>query len=801
MRVGLLSGLRVLEIGESVAVAFAGKILADLGADVVMVEPSGGSALRGLPPYYEGRPGPGRSILHNWLCANKRSIILDGEPEQSRALLQELVRRTDALVRLPAADLGLLDLHRLNPGLTVVNISPFGADGPYGMYRSTELTLFALSGFSFYLASPAENPPRFPPKENPGHQVGLVAGLSAALATLWGVAASQRRGRGLSVDVSEWEAVTHLLYEHTAQFSDGKLPADRRRREGAVITVVGGLILCLPCSDGWVLASPREDHQFKLWGELIEDPAWAARPEFADPVLRERHGWEIYERSAAWTQERKKAEVYLAAQGKKIPCFPVSQMRDLAELEQLKDRRFWTELDHPVIKGIQYPGLPARIEGVDVLPSRGAPSPGEHGLEVREELSRPPLIPGIARDLRSSSDPAGSYQAVLDGVRILDFSWVVAGPFCTKLLALMGGEVIKIESSRRAQYKDRGAWFSVLNNSKKSCTVNLATDQGKAIVKQLVRASDVLVENFSTGVMDRLGLGYEALRAIKPDLIYVSSSGVGRSGPGRNWLAYGSLLQGLSGWTSLFSKPNPWMEGMGIAPSWTDPLTSLWEALIIQAALLHRTRTGTGLYVDLSMLECTIPAMGDVFLRAAAGRGQAEGQPAESFALAAPQGIYPCRDADTWIALSVGSAGEWEGLCKTFENPPWSEEDAMRTPEGRRKHRERLDGLVAGETSRRAVQDLFVRLQEAGVPAGPCYNLRDLVEDPHMQSRALFQRVPLADGRVQLTTGLPWKEESEWKGKIEQAPALGEHNEYVFRGLLQLSEEEYERYRAEGVCE
>ena len=169
MRVGLLNGLRVLEIGESVAVAFAGKVLTDLGADVVMVEPSGGSSLRRLPPYYEGRPGPGRSILHNWLSANKRSITLDGEPEQSKALLQGLVRHTDALVRLPTADLGMLDLHRLNPGLTVVNISPFGADGPYRMYRSNELTLFALSGFSFHLACPAENPSRFL-----GNQKGFV---------------------------------------------------------------------------------------------------------------------------------------------------------------------------------------------------------------------------------------------------------------------------------------------------------------------------------------------------------------------------------------------------------------------------------------------------------------------------------------------------------------------------------------------------------------------------------------------------------------------------------------------------
>jgi crotonobetainyl-CoA:carnitine CoA-transferase CaiB-like acyl-CoA transferase len=390
MGLRLLNGLKVLEVGDTVAVAFAGKLLADLGADVVMVEPPGGSPLRRLPPYYQDIPGPERSVLHNWLSANKRSITLDVKEEQGRAIFRELLRGVHVLVRGPAMSMDAADLKAGNPSLTVTTITPFGPDGPYASYQANDLILFAMSGFSYYLACPVDDPSSTPPKQNPGYQVGLVAGLSAAISTLWGVAASQKKGRGVSVDVSEWEAFTHLLYEHTAQLSDGKLPSDRKRRPGAVITVVGGLILCLPCSDGWVLASPREDHQFKLWGELIEDPAWASQPQFANSVLREQHGWEIYERSAAWTRLRKKADVCLAAQEKKIACFPVSQMTDLPEMEQLRHRRFWAALDHPVIKGLEYPGLPARLDSIPGLPSRGAPEPGEHSLEVCEELGLPP---------------------------------------------------------------------------------------------------------------------------------------------------------------------------------------------------------------------------------------------------------------------------------------------------------------------------------------------------------------------------------------------------------------------------
>jgi benzylsuccinate CoA-transferase BbsF subunit len=393
------------------------------------------------------------------------------------------------------------------------------------------------------------------------------------------------------------------------------------------------------------------------------------------------------------------------------------------------------------------------------------------------------------------------YQHALEGVRVVDFSWVVAGPYCTKLLGLMGAEVIKIESSTRPQYKDRGAWFSVLNNSKKSCTINLSTEKGKAVAKKLIAISDVVVENFSTGVMERLDLGYEALKAIKEDLIYVSSSGVGRTGPGSHWLAYGTLLQGLSGWTSLFNEPNPRMEGMGVVPSWTDPLTALWEALLIQSALWHRSRTGKGLYLDLSMLESTIPIMGDVFLGVEATKSAPRPNQPSSPPLAAPHGIYPCKEDDSWIAISVGCESEWEGLCKALDYPVWSAPEELRTLFMRRQNRERIDRLLTEETRQRSAKELFHCLQSVGVPAGPCYNLWEIVEDPHMQWRGLFCHVPLEEGTSQLTTGLPWKDGTQWKGKIEAPPSLGEHNEYVFRELLQLSEQEYESFRAEGAFE
>jgi len=386
MGLRLLTGLKVLEVGDTVAVAFCGKVLADLGADVLIVEPPGGSPLRRLPPYYQDVPGTGRSVLHNWLSANKRSITLNLEEERGRAIFRELVRGVDALVRGPGSRLDAAGLKAVNPSLTAATISPFGTDGPYATYRANDLILFAMSGLSFHLACPVDDPASTPPKLNPGYQVGLVAGLTAAIATLWGLVAAKRKGQGVTVGVSEWEAFAHLLFEQTAHLSDGRLATDRKRLPGTGITVAGGLVWCLPCSDGWVLISPRENHQFRQWSEVIGEQELASRPEFSTPKLREQNTWEIYERSAAWTRLHKKAEVFQAAQEKKVPCFPVSLMSELPELEQLKHRGFWTEIDHPVIKGLRYPGLPMKTGDLEVMASRRAPLPGQHTLEVVKEL-------------------------------------------------------------------------------------------------------------------------------------------------------------------------------------------------------------------------------------------------------------------------------------------------------------------------------------------------------------------------------------------------------------------------------
>ncbi|MEJ1974746.1 MAG: CoA transferase [Acetobacteraceae bacterium] len=212
---------------------------------------------------------------------------------------------------------------------------------------------------------------------------------------------------------------------------------------------------------------------------------------------------------------------------------------------------------------------------------------------------------------------------VLAGIRVVDFSWVLAGPMATKMLAGMGAEVIKIESGARPEHVQRYPWSAVVNAGKLSCTINLGQPEGPALIRRLIGMSDMVVENFSAGVLAKYGLDYAALRDVRPDLIFVSASGTGRAGPQRNALAYGTLLQAYSGRAGMIATPNPRLEAMGILPAWTDPITALWESCAMLAAIRHRRRTGEGAFIDLSMLESTVALLPESLFREALGSGGA----------------------------------------------------------------------------------------------------------------------------------------------------------------------------------
>jgi benzylsuccinate CoA-transferase BbsF subunit len=383
---------------------------------------------------------------------------------------------------------------------------------------------------------------------------------------------------------------------------------------------------------------------------------------------------------------------------------------------------------------------------------------------------------------------------VLDGIRIVDFSWVLAGPMATKMLAAMGAEVIKIESAARPEHVQRYPWSAVVNAGKLSCTISLSKPEGQALIRRLVGMSDLVVENFSAGVLGKYGLDYAALRDIRPDLIFVSASGTGREGPQRDALAYGTLLQAYSGRAGMIATPNPQLEAMGILPAWTDPITALWEACAILAAIRHRRRTGEGAFIDLSMLESTVALLPESLFREALGSG-GDSPGGNRDPANAPSGCFRCAGADAWLVLSVDNDAEWAALCRVMHRDDLATDPRFRDGPSRAAHRAALDTEIAAWLATQNAEATETRLQDAGVPAARSRHIGDVIEDPHFAASNLFPE--LADGSRSIA--LPWKTEEGWRGDLRPPPALGADNDYVFRTLLGLDKAEIARLTESGV--
>jgi benzylsuccinate CoA-transferase BbsF subunit len=389
-------------------------------------------------------------------------------------------------------------------------------------------------------------------------------------------------------------------------------------------------------------------------------------------------------------------------------------------------------------------------------------------------------------------------SAPLAGVRVVELTWVIAGPLMTKYLALLGAEVIRIESAKRAEFRARGGAYALLNDNKRSCRLDLAQPRAREIARELVARSDVLVENFGTGVVERLGLGYEELRTLKPDLIVLSCSGVGRTGPDREKLAYGTLLQLASGWSRL--QGHPGTGGIVVGGAWTDPLAAAMGAFAILAALWRRRTSGIGGYIDLSMVEATLCGLPEALMEVAMNRRLPE-RIGNRDRIWAPHGVYPCRGEDRWVAISVTSQAEWLGLRAAIGETAGALLGEARFADAaqRKRHEDELDGVVAAWTAGRTADEATEVLQAAGVPSGPVLSAADLIDDPHLRARGAFVATEAPEGGTALTLGAPWRIEPGLVPSYRPAPRLGQDDDYVLKTLLGLSDAEVSELVEAGI--
>jgi benzylsuccinate CoA-transferase BbsF subunit len=391
-------------------------------------------------------------------------------------------------------------------------------------------------------------------------------------------------------------------------------------------------------------------------------------------------------------------------------------------------------------------------------------------------------------------------QGILKGLRILDFTWILAGPYATRILADFGAEVIKIQSQKtsRGAESNLTGYFNAWNRNKRSITLNMSHPEAKEIILKLTEKSDVVIDNFSPRVMANWGLNYEKLKEIKSSLIMVSLSTMGQTGPWKDFVGFGPTLQALSGFTYLtsFDKNSP----LGVGYAYADTIVGLYAALAILSALGYRDRTGHGQYIDLSEYEamCTLigPALMDVSMNKIEVLPQGN---CPDYILAAPHGCYKCLGTDRWCVIAVFEEGEWEALCRVMGDPSWTKEEKFSSLLKRKENSKKLDGFVEQWTARHTPEKVVQLLQEAGVSAGVVQNGEDLAKDPQLMAREFFIKLdhPVL-GRTHADT-TPIKFKDHPKARWKAAPLLGEDNRYVYMELLGFAEEEFSSYVEKGI--
>ena len=407
----------------------------------------------------------------------------------------------------------------------------------------------------------------------------------------------------------------------------------------------------------------------------------------------------------------------------------------------------------------------------------------------------------------------------LAGYRILDFGTAFASPMAAHLLADMGAEVIKIESQTRLDGLrlgrpivgediaggDRGEWpeyqpvFHGLNRSKLGVTVNIKHPKGVALLKRLVRVSDVVVNNFSPGVMDRAGLGYDALRAEKPDLIYVSLPAAGESGPLRDIVTYAPVIAALAGISGLVGYSSRREDFVGtLQVAFCDAVGALHAAVAILAALRHRKATGEGQKIEIAQWEAAVSMLGEGLLDYVMN-GRVLSPVGNSHPTMVPHDNYRCAGEDAWVAIAVRSEDEWRAFCPATGHPEWADDARFADAYRRRQHRSELDSLITTWTSQRTPYEAMETLQAAGVAAMPVMNLEDQFRDPHLREREIHLESEHPKVGLEFLHGIPWRL-SDTPGRIRRpAPLLGEHNQYVFAELLGLPGAEIQRLVEAGA--
>ncbi|WP_269617494.1 CaiB/BaiF CoA transferase family protein [Zhongshania sp. BJYM1] len=783
-----LAGMRVIDLLDGNA-EMCGRLMADLGADVILIEPTEGLSSRQQKPVFENES------LHFFTHqANKRSVILDLDREDDRENFLRLLSGAALLLddgRLAACGISHEALRRKFPALIIFSITDFGLTGPWKDYRGTNAVIMALGGVLARSGIKGSDP-LLPP--------GELAVEAAAVQAAWvGLLAYWQH-----LHVGEGNLLDFSLFEATAQIIDpglgvtGSAAAGKSAAEIAHFgrPPVGKVYPIFPCRDGHVRICVLNPRQWQGMSNWLGGDHPFTDPSFNSLGKRFKAIKEINELIALLFKDQDADVLVSEGQKRGVPIASVSTPQQVLNNEHFNAREAFINVEVDGKSG-KMPSGYFDIDGSRVGVRDPAPRLGQHTREVLAEA-----VPQLAE---TGNEPAS--RRPLDGIRVLDLGVIVAGAELGRLFADQGAELIKVESRSFPDGLRQSADGALITQSfaqgsrnKKSLGLNLRSDEGIALFGQLVENSDVVLSNFKPGTLESLGIGYQRLKALNPGIVLVESSALGNTGPLAKSMGYGPLVRASSGLTGLWCYPD-------MADSYSDSTTIFPDhfagrlaATAVLAVLIKRRRTGKGAKIVLSQAEAILNTLATPLLRESLCPNTLRPQ-GNRYEFDAPANLFPCLGEDLWCMIEVRSTEDWLALCNVIGLSDLAGVPELLTSEGRLARREELEHCVLQWTSMHSPEEVMYRMQAAGLAAGKMLRINELLDNEQLRLRHFFREFNQPSlGRL-ITENGPVGHSDLPDPEIQPAPIQGQHTREIAELVLGLPVERIEQLIELGALE
>ena len=783
----MLSGYRVLDLSDERGL-FCGYLLAHVGAEVIAIEPPGGSSARRIAPLDDA----GESLWWHAYGRGKSSQEIDLASAAGREAFDGLVRDADFVVESFTSSernrfgVSYEQLAKLNPQIIAVSITPFGTTGPKANWPATDLTVWASSG-AHALAGDSDRAP----VRTSVPQAYLHAGADAAVAALIALQARRKSGLGQHVDISAQQSSAQAaLSANLAVQNNSGLTIER---QAGGLAGIFPIKLTWPCKDGFVAitllfgpAFTEPNRRLLRWvneeGHLDKETAeldWGSKMmEMWVQELDPQPYLDLCDSIEAFTREKTQSELFEAGLDRGIYIAPTLTIEGLLDERHFRDRGFW----HQITVGGQQVRVPGAFAKLSRKPL--------HVPDAASALGTGPQSMSTARtDAPTASVAADGLP--LAGLKVLDFMWVIAGPVCTRVLADYGATVIKVESTKRMeparpslpfkdgeQSQEHGVPFANFNAGKMGLTIDPNNPVGREVLLDLVRWADVVTESFSPKAMKGWGLDYESLQKVNPDLIMLSSCLMGQTGPRAQVPGYGNMAAAITGFYDLTG----WADRSPAGPylAYTDGVSPRFMLVSLLSAIEHRWRTSEGQHIDISQAEAAIhmlvPAVLDYEVN-----GHIWRRDGNRDLVMSPHGVFPTKGEDSWVAIACQSDAAWHSLAAMLQ----LEDSSLATSPARKAREDELESAIVTWTSARSGADVVAQLIAAGVAAHVVQNSAECWSDPHLEARGHFVTVDHASVGEVIVEASRFAL-SRTPAQITKAhPELGQHNADILLEILQ----------------